>query len=150
MPRLRPAEASRAREQLAVELAAHGLRATRQRIGVLRMLRRSMLHPTAADLHRALLREQPNLSLKTVYEVLDSLLSHGLASCVTEGGEPYRYESNTRPHYHARCRVCGRLDDVEARSDGHIRGRTPLPDGFEVEHISVAIVGRCPRCREDF
>jgi Fur family ferric uptake transcriptional regulator len=137
-------------ERIAEELAARGLRATRQRVGLLRLLRRSRAHPTAAKLHRALGADQPNLSLKTVYEVLDALVGAGLASCVTEGGEPYRYEARRAPHYHARCRSCGRLYDLDSRSDGHIRARTDLPEGFEVEHISVTIVGRCPRCRDDF
>jgi Fe2+ or Zn2+ uptake regulation protein len=134
-------------ERTAQELAARGLRATRQRVGLLRLLRRSRSHPTAAELHRDLLGEQPKLSLKTVYEALDSLVSAGLAACVTEGGEPYRYEAQGDPHYHARCRVCGRLIDLEGHSDGHIRGRTAIPEGFDVERISVTIVGRCSRCR---
>lgn len=135
---------------MAIELASRGLRATRQRLAILRILRRRRQHPSAAEIHRTALRELPNLSLKTVYEILNSFLTAGLASCVTEGGEPYRYEAHTEPHYHARCRVCGRLVDVPAHCDGQIRGRTPLPDGFEVERISVTIVGRCPRCRDDF
>jgi Fe2+ or Zn2+ uptake regulation protein len=68
---------------------------------------------------------------------------------VTDGGEPYRYEAQSEPHYHARCRVCGRLYDLPARADGHIRGRTAVPEGFAVERISVTLVGRCPRCREN-
>jgi Fe2+ or Zn2+ uptake regulation protein len=97
-----------------------------------------------------MLKRQSNVSLKTVYEALNSLVANGLAACVTDGGEPYRYEARNHPHYHARCRICGRLYDLEARSDGHIRARTPLPEDFEVERISVTIVGRCPRCRHDF
>ncbi len=139
-----------AEDRIAAELAARGMRATRQRVGLLRLLRRARNHPTAAELHRSILKAQPNVSLKTVYEGLDSLVSIGLASCVTEGGEPYRFEANRDPHYHARCRVCGRLFDLAARSDGHIRSKTPLPEGFDVERISVTIVGRCPRCSEDF
>jgi len=136
-------------ERLAEELAARGLRATRQRIGLLRLLRRVGSHPTAAELHRALLRQQASLSLKTVYEILDSLVVNGLAACVTEGGEPYRYEARGDPHYHARCRICGDLFDLDARSDSHIRARTDVPRGFEVEQISVTILGRCARCRSD-
>jgi Fe2+ or Zn2+ uptake regulation protein len=135
-------------ERIATDLAARGLRATRQRVALLRLLRRSRSHPTAAELHRSLVGDQPNVSLKTVYEVLDSLVSANLAACVTDGGEPYRYEAQTAPHYHARCRLCGRLYDIDARSDAHIRGRSPIPDGFVVERIQVTLVGRCPRCRD--
>jgi Fe2+ or Zn2+ uptake regulation protein len=114
------------------------------------MLRQARDHPTAAELHRKLREMQPRLSLRTVYHVLDSLVSVGLAKCVTDGGEPYRFEARIEPHYHARCRVCGRLVDLPAHADGPIRAWTPLPEGFEVEQISVTLVGRCPRCRDDF
>lgn len=130
------------------ELAAHGLRATRQRIALLLLLRVSRNHPTAADLHRKLLEKHPNISLKTVYDVLESLVGIGLAECVTDAGSPYRYEANSEPHYHAQCRGCGSLIDVPARADGHIRGRTPMPEGFDIEEIRVTLLGRCRRCRD--
>lgn len=133
-------------ERVATELAGRGLRATRQRVALLRLLRKTRSHPTAASLHRSLLVEHPNVSLKTVYEILDSLIAANLASCVTDGGEPYRYEAQSHAHYHARCRVCGRLYDLAATSDGHIRGKSALPEGFVVERVSVTLVGRCPRC----
>ena len=134
----------------AADLAAHGLRATRQRIALLQLLRRARNHPTAADLHRRVLKQQPSVSLKTVYDALDSLVNAGLAGCVTDAGAPYRYEANPTPHYHALCRICGLLIDLPAKADGQIRGRTPLPEGFEVEEIRVTLWGRCPRCRDDF
>jgi Fur family peroxide stress response transcriptional regulator len=133
---------------MGTELAARGLRATRQRLAVLRVLRRRRLHPTAAEIHRAASREISNLSLKTVYQVLDSFVAAGLASCVATGGEACRYEAKTDPHYHAKCRICGRLFDVPANCNGQIQGRSPLPEGFAVEEIAVTIVGRCPRCRD--
>ena len=136
-------------ERAATELAARGLRATRQRVALLRLLRKTRSHPTAAELHRGLLTQHPNVSLKTVYDILDSLVAANLAACVTDGGEPYRYEAQNAPHYHARCRACGRLYDLEARADGNIRGRTAVPEGFVVERISVTLVGLCPRCRHD-
>ena len=135
----------------AAELAARGLRATRQRVAVLDLLRRSEgRHPTASDLYRQLLRGHPSLSLKTVYDALEALVGAGFAACVTDGGAPYRYEANTSPHYHAKCRSCGNLVDVPAQADGHIRGRTTLPEGFDVEEIRVTLIGRCQRCRRAF
>ena len=54
----------KADERAATELAGRGLRATRQRVALLRLLRRSRTHPTAAELHRELLEEQPNVTLE--------------------------------------------------------------------------------------
>jgi Fe2+ or Zn2+ uptake regulation protein len=125
------------------------VRATKQRIAVLEKLRASGHHPTAAELHRQLLEDQPNMSLKTVYEALDTLVGASLAGCVAgAGGGPARYEPNASPHYHAQCRVCGSLSDVRASADGHIRGGSALPEGFEVEEIQVILRGVCQRCRD--
>ncbi|MEN8184059.1 MAG: transcriptional repressor [Myxococcota bacterium] len=140
---------SNERQDLGEELAGRGLRATRQRIAVLSLLRARKGHPTAAEMHSRLLRKMPDLSKKTVYEILDALVNAGLAGRVTEGGEPARYEGNRNPHYHARCRVCGRLYDVPAKADAQIRGRTPLPEGFQVESIRVSLEGRCLRCADE-
>ena len=136
-------------EKIAEELSRHGLRVTRQRIAALRLLRRLKSHPTSAELHTRLLSEHENLSQKTVYEILDVLVRAGLASRVTTVGEPYRYEARAEPHYHATCRVCGRLYDVPASADSQIRGRADLPEGFHVEQIDVTIRGVCIRCRDE-
>ena len=115
----------------------------------MRLLRRTKTHPTAAALHARLLDEHEDLSQKTVYETLDALVRVGLASRVTAGGEPYRYEARPEPHDHASCRVCGRLQDVPASADSQIRGRTDLPEGFRAERIEVTLRGLCLRCRDE-
>ncbi len=135
-------------EDLAEELSHRGLRATRQRAAVLGLLRSTDCHVTALEVFRAVSREHRRVSKKTIYEVLDSLVRAGLALCITDGGEPYRYEAAKGRHYHARCRVCDRLFDVPAKADGPIRGSTPLPEGFLLEEISVTLRGVCQRCRD--
>jgi Fur family transcriptional regulator, peroxide stress response regulator len=144
-----PAEAEESQTLLANALSATGLRATRQRLAVLRLLRATEGHPTVLELHRLLGSEHPNLSRKTVYEILDSFVREGLAACVTDGGEPYRYEARTSPHYHARCRICGHLYDLPARADGPIRGLAAVPEGFRVDAISVTLRGVCMRCHDE-
>ena len=136
-------------EKIAEDLSRHGLRATRQRVAALRLLRRMKTHPTSAELHARLLPEQENVSQKTVYEILDALVAAGLASRVSVVGDASRYEARSEPHYHATCRVCGRLSDVPAAADSQIRGRVDLPEGFHVEKIEVMIRGLCLRCRDE-
>lgn len=132
----------------AEELSRHGLRATRQRVAVFELLLSSGSHLTALEIFRLIRRQQPRVSKKTIYEVLDSLVRTGLALCLTDGGEPYRYEAGKAQHYHARCRICGKLFDVPAKAHSQIRGQSPLPEGFHVEGISVTFRGVCLRCRE--
>ena len=136
-------------ERIAEELSRRGLRATRQRIAALRLLRRMKTHPTSAELHARLRSDHESLSQKTVYEILDVLVQAGLAARVTAVGEPYRYEARPEPHYHATCRICGRLFDLPASADSQIRGRASLPEGFRVEKIDVTLRGVCLRCRDE-
>jgi len=136
-------------DRIAEELSRHGLRATRQRVAALRLLRRLRSHPTVAELHERLLLQHENLSQKTVYDMVDALVKAGLAARVTSIGEPYRYEARAEPHYHATCRVCGRLYDIPASADSQIRGRAELPEGFRAEKIDVTIRGVCLRCADE-
>jgi len=153
MPR-RPARRSSAkprptagRDDSAGEFARRGLRSTRQRVAVLRLLQGDRGHPTALDVHRRLTASQPNVSQKTVYAILDTLVDAGLARRVDQIAGAARYEARPERHDHAHCRVCGRLFDIPARADSSIRTRAELPEGFEVEGIQVTLEGRCARCR---
>jgi Fe2+ or Zn2+ uptake regulation protein len=135
---------------LAEELARHGLRATRQRIALLALLRNKGGHHTVPELHRDLRRQQRHVSRKTVYEILGSFVQAGLAACVTDSSEPStQYEAATHPHYHARCRICSRLFDVPVGASAQIRGHSKVPEGFVVESIAVTLRGVCLRCREE-
>lgn len=132
------------------ELARCGLRATRQRIAVYRLLleESGVGHPTAYDVHRRLLRRHPNLSQKTVYEALDALVEAGIATRFAQGGGPARYEIPCQRHDHARCRVCGQLFDVPELVAPRRRSRAAAPAGFEVEQVHITIEGRCSDCAD--
>ena len=133
-------------EILTTELAQQGLRATRQRVALLRLLRESPHHPTVVELHGLLRKEQRRVSRKTVYEILDSFVRAGLASCPGEGATPARYEANREPHDHARCRKCGRLFDLPASRVRHARAMRRALEGFRVESVSVTLRGVCRAC----
>jgi len=133
-------------KDLAGQLAQRGLRATRQRIAVLRRLQADKGHPTALEMHARLVPRQPKLSHKTVYEILDALVDVGLARRVTQIGGSARYEARLERHDHAWCCVCGRLFDVASRVDRSVRDWAELPAGFELESIQVTLAGRCARC----
>jgi Fe2+ or Zn2+ uptake regulation protein len=149
MGRRRTEERASAKERSqapADQLGLRGLRSTRQRVAVLRLLQADRGHPTALDVHGRLLARHPNVSQKTVYAILDALVEAGLARRVPHVGGAARYEARAQRHDHAHCRVCGRLFDIAAHSDGPIRARAKLPDGFRVEVIQVTLEGRCARC----
>jgi Fur family ferric uptake transcriptional regulator len=127
-------------------LAGTGLRTTRQRIAVLRLLEEQGGHWTARQVHQRLRRAHAGLSLKTIYLALDALAAAGLAARVGRGNGAACYEAQREHHYHALCRGCGALHDVPATAERALRGTT-LPPGFQREGVRVVIEGRCARCR---
>ena len=81
----------------------HGLRATPQRIAILRALRRHHGHPSPEGLFEEAKLELASLSLATVYKTLDALEQSGVVEEVTLRADSKRYDGNLTPHHHLVC-----------------------------------------------
>ncbi|WP_041956160.1 Fur family transcriptional regulator [Sulfurospirillum arsenophilum] len=88
------------------------LKATPQRISVLKELGKKM-HPTIDDLYEALRKENPSMSLATVYKNLATLKEKGVVIEVNTTEGKMRYDIYSKPHIHLICRKCGTLEDVD-------------------------------------
>lgn len=126
-------------------LREHRLRVTPQRRAILEAFRGNPEEHLSADevLSRASVAV-PDIGRGTVYATLAELTELGLIAAVGTP-EPVRYELNTQPHDHFRCRLCLRLFDVEF--GGRQLAEKPLP-GYNVEAVSVRVEGTCAQCRD--
>ncbi|MHB8235778.1 MAG: Fur family transcriptional regulator, partial [Solirubrobacteraceae bacterium] len=126
-------------------LRAHGLRSTPQRRVILTTLEEAHgEHLSADEVHIRAQLSMPTIGRGTVYTTLTELTEIGALSAVGLP-EPVRYEANTSPHDHFRCRVCARLFDL----DGEPATLGELDDDrFEVERVSVHAEGVCADCRD--
>jgi Fe2+ or Zn2+ uptake regulation protein len=129
-------------------LRARGLRVTRPRVAVLRVLA-SEPHRRADEVITAV-RRDGEVSSQAVYDVLNTLSAQGLLRRIQPRGSVARYELETGDnHHHVVCRSCGRVSDVECAT-----GEAPcldLPEttalhGFSIDEAEVTWWGRCPRC----
>ena len=75
-------------ERFVTRCRAAGLVLTPQRLTVFRHLAAGHGHPSAEELHAAVRRELPTLSLATVYKTLDSLARGGAVRRVRGGRGP--------------------------------------------------------------
>jgi len=126
---------------------APSLRMTRQRQMILQELQRGPGHPTADELFARVRRRLPRTSLGTVYRNLDTLADLGVIRKVESGGAQRRFDARVDDHYHVRCAVCGRVEDVAVRpSPGVERALQPVTN-YEITGHRLEFVGRCPRCR---
>jgi Fe2+ or Zn2+ uptake regulation protein/O6-methylguanine-DNA--protein-cysteine methyltransferase len=124
-------------------LRARGLRVTPQRRAILGAFAQGAAeHLSADEIHARAAAVVPELGRGTVYATLAELTELGILAA-RGSPEPVRYETNTEPHQHFRCRLCLRLFDVE------------LPDpaagalaakGFVVEQMTITAEGVCAEC----
>ena len=125
-------------------LREQGLRPTRPRIAVYRVLAEADDHPTASEVEQRVRDQLPDVSTATVYNCLDALQSAGLVGVMNEVHRAARYDAVTGQHHHLVCRSCGQVTDLH---DPDLDRLAPTDDrGFEISDHSVHFYGLCPDC----
>ncbi len=69
-------------------------------------------HPTADELYSVVRERMPQISLATVYRNLEQLSELGVIGKLEIAGKQRRYDGNSMPHHHMRCRSCGMVVDI--------------------------------------
>ncbi|WP_299055175.1 Fur family transcriptional regulator [uncultured Nocardioides sp.] len=130
-------------------LRSAGLRVTRPRLAVLRALA-SAPH-SAADAVLTAVRTEAEVSTQAVYDVLNTLTSHGVVRRFQPAGSVARYELRAGDdHHHLVCRGCGAVTDVDCSVGAApcldpVAAGTPVP-GFVVDEAEVTFWGLCQDC----
>jgi Fur family transcriptional regulator, ferric uptake regulator len=121
-------------------------RMTQQRRVILEELNKLTCHPTAEDLHRIVREKLPKISISTVYRNLELLSYEGMVWKMNVGATQSRFDGNTANHYHIRCSVCGRVDDVHMGVLTSIEETAKQFSGYKVLSHTVEFTGICPTC----
>lgn len=121
-----------------------GLRMTRQRQEVYRILMEQRDHPTAQEVFLKAKDRLPNLSLATVYNCLEALVQHGIIRQVNFERESSRYCPNLREHGHFHDARTGVIHDVDFKPGCKLSDFLDLPSGAVVDDIEITIRGKIP------
>lgn len=127
-------------------LHQRGLRATPQRLVILRALERHGRHATADDIRGWIRDELPGTSTPTLYATLELLVQLGLLRRIDAGAGATLYDPRTDPHQHAVCRRCGRVEDVDCAVDLDSLRSVAGAGGFQVQAVEVVASGLCADC----
>lgn len=118
-------------------IRAAGLRATKQRLAVVRAVDRRP-HGTVEEIFDEVRLELPLITIQSIYVVLSSLVEAELVRKLELPGSPARYEREDHDnHHHAVCRHCGRIEDIAC-----VTGQAPClhPEAHHDMTIEVAEV----------
>jgi len=120
-----------------------GLRATPQRLAVLRVPWQTGAHPSPESIYNAVRAEIPTISRATVYSALESLRTAGVIKEVAVLADTKRYDGNATPHQHLVCTRCQRIVDT---TDAALEIAVPDIPGFFATEVRVQVLGLCTEC----
>jgi len=133
------------RQSLSEALAASGLRLTKQREHILSILMEQKDHPSADQIYARAKPELPGLSLATVYNCLDTLVSCGLVRQIHFQRQPSRYcpvVENDHHFAHFHCQATGKVFDIDLPDEVVDSLVKSLPEGFAPEKMELCFSGR--------
>lgn len=120
----------------------NGLRMTRQRREVYRILTHDRNHPTANDVFMRVKDRLPTISLATVYNCLEALVQHGIVRQVNFDREPSRFCPNLDEHGHFHDEATGVIHDVRFKPGVNLADLLDLPPGALINDIEITLRGQ--------
>ncbi len=132
-------------EDISNKLAEKGLKVTPQRIAILEAIIILNNHPTAENIIEYIRKNHPNISVATVYKVLDALAENELIKKVKTEKDIMRYDAVMEPHHHIYCSDSDRIEDyvdneLNEMLEKYFRQKK-IPD-FRIEDIRLQIIGK--------
>lgn len=119
-----------------------GLRMTKQRKEIYRILLEHRDHPTANEVFMRAKEHLPSISLATVYNCLEALVQHRIIRQVNFERESSRYCPNLREHVHFHDAESGTIHDIDFKPGYQLADILNLPEGMKVEDFEITLRGK--------
>src|SRR5690554_855236 len=126
-------------------LKEKNLKVTPQRMAILEAIMNVKNHPSDENVVDYIRKNHPNISVATVYKVLDVLVETHLIGRVKTDKDVMRYDAILESHHHLYCSDSDKIEDYFDDDLNHILKeyfkKKEIPN-FEVEDIKLQIIGR--------
>jgi len=122
---------------------------SRQRKLILDTVLENKVHPTADYIYEYLKKDNPSLSLGTVYRNLSQLVDHGFIVKVSIPGQPDRFDGTTKDHCHLFCEICKNVYDIESKLLDDIPSKLSNKCSIKIISSHVTFRGMCKKCNVD-
>lgn len=130
---------------ISVKLIEKGLKVTPQRIAILEAIIKLNNHPTAENIVEFIRQNHPNISVATVYKVLDAFVENQLIKRVTTEKDVMRYDAIMEKHHHIYCSDSDRIEDFVDEELNELLSKyfeNKQIHGFKIEDIKLQIIGK--------
>ena len=123
-------------------------RNTHQKRMILDTLCEMKNHPTANMVYERLQEMGSHISKSTVYRNLSEAAEDGIILKLAITDSDVRYDGNTKPHYHIRCRKCTGVYDSKIPYQDYIDELSRKEDGETISCHMIEFNGICRECKE--
>ena len=117
-----------------------------QREGILKDVQSRRDHPTANMVYESVRKEQPNISLGTVYRNLNVLVENGLISKISTGMGPDHFDGYMEPHHHFICKECGDVIDMKYESEHDVVETVSKNFSGRIDSYELMFSGKGEKC----
>ena len=121
---------------------------SRQRELILKTLKENCIHPTAEQLYELIRREEPTVSLATVYRNLNLLAENGMVKKIEGLDGTAHFDHQTFDHYHFICTKCNRVFDIPCDIAPDLAQDVENRTGFRIASYDVSFRGTCKSCQK--
>ena len=127
------------------KLQEKGLKVTPQRVAIFDAILELDNHPTADDIIAFIKKNHPNISIGTVYKVLDTFVENNLLKKVKTEKDSMRYDPHVSNHHHLYCAETERIEGFEDEKlneliSSHFKKYTIK--NFKLQDIKLQITGK--------
>jgi len=127
------------------KLQEKGLKVTPQRVVIYEAIIKLNNHPAAENVIDYIKKNHPNISVGTVYKVLDSLVENELLKKVKTEKDIMRYDAVLSNHHHLYCAETDRIEDYEDEKLNKFINeyfKKNKVKNFKVQDIKLQITGQ--------
>ena len=124
-------------------------RNTYQKRMILEVLCEMKNHPTAYMVFERLQEKGTNISKSTVYRNLSEAAQEGTITKLSITDSDVRFDGNTMPHYHIRCRECNSVFDSKIPYQIQLDELAQNADGPYITNHMIEFSGICEECQKN-
>ena len=103
-------------------------------------------HPTAEFIYTNVRKENPNISLGTVYRNLTLLADLGEIKRLRPGDGVDHFDADTSPHHHFICNKCGSVIDLETQNMEQLQELAVTGFKGRITGYVTYFYGTCENC----
>ena len=126
-----------------------GIRATAQRLEIIKILDNSKKPLTALEIHELLVENNINIRLSTVYRNLKFFMENNIFRQLNFYGDEKRYELKSEKHHqHLICMKCGEIIAIDCPL-GEYEKELEEQTNYKIKKHDMEMYGVCPKCQKN-